>query len=65
MPDIRIPPMVQLNTINIYIVPLHIVFVNKKTTKYSVITGEKQKSHRANALWDKIYTVTNELVLSV
>jgi len=43
MPDIRIPPMVQLNNINIYIVPLHIVFVNKKTTKYSVITGEKAK----------------------
>jgi len=35
--------MVQLNTINIYIVPLHIVFVNKKTTKYSVITEEKAK----------------------
>jgi len=34
--------MVQLNTINIYIVPLHIVFVNKKTTKYSVITGENR-----------------------
>ena len=31
------------NPINKNIVPLHIVFVNKKTTKYSVITGEKAK----------------------
>jgi len=65
MPDIRLPPMVPLNTINVSIVPLHVVFVNKKPRNIGQAQDNKQKSHRAYALWDKIYTVTNELVLSV
>jgi len=32
--------MVPLNTINVSIVPLHVVFVNKKTTKYRVTKNE-------------------------